>query len=110
MYEIPKDSLGYQIFMDKYAYPGEKSWKDCARRVAKHAAGAEADENKKPGRRSSTKSSEKVTSFLVVVSFMDLDAPTKTFSTAMSLTLRIALKASARRSQICTRSLVVVVE
>ena len=46
MYEIPKDSLGYQIFMDKYAYPGEKSWKDCARRVAKHAAGAEADDNK----------------------------------------------------------------
>ena len=46
MYEIPKDSLGHQIFLDKYAYPGEKSWKDCARRVAKHAAGAENDENK----------------------------------------------------------------
>jgi ribonucleoside-diphosphate reductase alpha chain len=46
MFEIPQDSLGYQIFLDKYAYPGEKTWKDCARRVAKHAAGAETDENK----------------------------------------------------------------
>ena len=38
--------LGHQIFMDKYAFPGEKSWKECAKRVASHAAGAESDEKR----------------------------------------------------------------
>lgn len=38
--------LGYQIFADKYAFPGEKSWKECAKRVASHAAGAESDEKR----------------------------------------------------------------
>ena len=38
--------LGHQIFMEKYAFPGEKTWKECAKRVAAHAAGAEGDEKR----------------------------------------------------------------
>ena len=38
--------LGHQIFMEKYAFPGEKSWKECAKRVASHAAGAENDDKR----------------------------------------------------------------
>ena len=32
--------------MEKYAFPGEKTWKECAKRVASHAAGAEGDEKR----------------------------------------------------------------
>jgi len=39
-------ALGQQIFMDKYAFPGEKTWKECAKRVAAHAAAAEIDTKK----------------------------------------------------------------
>lgn len=46
MYTLPENSLARKIFMDKYAYPGEIEWKDCARRVAKHAAEPESDELK----------------------------------------------------------------
>lgn len=46
MYKIPENSLGEKIFLDKYAYPGEHEWKDCAKRVAKHAASAETDAQK----------------------------------------------------------------
>ena len=38
--------LGHQIFMEKYAFPGEKSWKECAKRCASHAAGAEKDDKR----------------------------------------------------------------
>tara|TARA_R110000823_G_scaffold180739_1_gene312983 strand:- start:164 stop:2068 length:1905 start_codon:yes stop_codon:yes gene_type:complete len=38
--------LGHQIFMEKYAFPGEQTWKECAKRVASHAAGAEGDEKR----------------------------------------------------------------
>lgn len=45
-YEIPENSLAETIFMDKYAYPGETSWKECARRVAKAASDPEFPENR----------------------------------------------------------------
>ena len=45
-YEIPENSLAETIFMDKYAYPGEKSWKECAKRVAKAASDPEFPENR----------------------------------------------------------------
>ena len=32
--------------MDKYAFPGETTWKECAKRVATHAARAEGDEKR----------------------------------------------------------------
>ena len=45
-YEIPENSLAETIFMDKYAYPGEKTWKECAKRVAKAASDPEFPENR----------------------------------------------------------------
>tara|TARA_R110000765_G_scaffold81969_1_gene160094 strand:+ start:3555 stop:5462 length:1908 start_codon:yes stop_codon:yes gene_type:complete len=45
-YELKPGSLSETIFLDKYAYPGEKSWKDLAKRVAKTAADPEFAENK----------------------------------------------------------------
>jgi len=38
--------LGKKIFLDKYAFPGEKTWKECAKRVAKHAAAGEIDDKR----------------------------------------------------------------
>ena len=43
---IPKDSLGETIFMDKYAYPGETTWKELAKRVAKTASDPEFPEDR----------------------------------------------------------------
>tara|TARA_R100000458_G_scaffold11747_2_gene9532 strand:+ start:2304 stop:4208 length:1905 start_codon:yes stop_codon:yes gene_type:complete len=43
-YIIPEKSLGETIFMDKYAYPGETSWKELSKRVAKAAADPEFPE------------------------------------------------------------------
>ena len=40
------DGLRYEIFADKYQYPGEKNWGDRARAVAKAGASAESDDNK----------------------------------------------------------------
>jgi len=40
-YEIVKDSLGEAIFLEKYAYPGETTWKECSRRVSRAAADPE---------------------------------------------------------------------
>ena len=45
-YELPEDSLQETIFFSKYAYPGEKSWKECARRVARKAADVETSETR----------------------------------------------------------------
>jgi len=45
-HELSKNSLADTIFMDKYAYPGETSWKECARRVAKSASDPEFPENR----------------------------------------------------------------
>lgn len=38
--------LGHEIFVSKYAFPGETTWKECAKRVASHAAMAENDDKK----------------------------------------------------------------
>lgn len=43
-YEIPKDSLQESIFMDKYAFPGETTWRHLAKRVAKAVALPEKEE------------------------------------------------------------------
>jgi ribonucleoside-diphosphate reductase alpha chain len=40
-YVIQPGSLAETIFKDKYAFPGEEEWKDCAKRVAKTVAMAE---------------------------------------------------------------------
>ncbi len=45
-YEIPENSLAETIFLDKYAYPGETQWKECARRVAKAASDPEFPEDR----------------------------------------------------------------
>ena len=45
-YEIPEDSLANSIFMEKYAYPGETSWKECAKRVARAVADPEFPEQR----------------------------------------------------------------
>ena len=45
-YEIPEDSLQEAIFKDKYAYPGEKSWKECSKRVARAVADPEKPEQR----------------------------------------------------------------
>ena len=45
-FEIPKDSLSETIFMDKYAYPGETTWKELSKRVARHASDPELPENR----------------------------------------------------------------
>ena len=41
MTNFEPDALGQEIFLSKYAFPGETSWKECAKRVATHAAMAE---------------------------------------------------------------------
>ena len=41
----PKD-LGHKIFMEKYAFPGETTWKECAKRTATQAAVAEPAEKR----------------------------------------------------------------
>jgi len=46
VYEIPEGSLSETIFLDKYVYPGETSWKECSKRVAKAAADPEFPENR----------------------------------------------------------------
>jgi len=38
--------LGKQIFLEKYAFPGETTWKECAKRTARHAAAAEVDDKR----------------------------------------------------------------
>jgi len=38
--------LGATIYNDKYAFPGEKTWKETAKRIATCAAGAEIDDKK----------------------------------------------------------------
>ena len=38
--------LGQEIFEKRYLYPGEKSWADRAKAIAKMAASAEKDEDK----------------------------------------------------------------
>ena len=48
-FEIPKDSLSETIFMDKYAYPGETSWRELAKRVARHAGGPGLQNSVKDG-------------------------------------------------------------
>ena len=45
-FELAEQSLSETIFMDKYAYPGETAWKECAKRVAKAAADPEFPENR----------------------------------------------------------------
>ena len=46
MNNFEPSGLGQTIFMDKYAFPGEKTWKDCAKRVASHAGKAENDDKR----------------------------------------------------------------
>ena len=45
-YSIPENSLAETIFMDKYAYPGESSWKELSKRVARAAADPEFPEQR----------------------------------------------------------------
>ena len=45
-YLIPENSLGETIFNDKYAYPGETTWKELAKRVSKAAADPEFPEER----------------------------------------------------------------
>ena len=45
-YIIKEGSLAETIFLDKYAYPGETTWKECAKRVAKAAADPEFPEDR----------------------------------------------------------------
>ena len=45
-YELPEGSMQETIFYSKYAYPGEKSWKECARRVARKAADVEVPDSR----------------------------------------------------------------
>jgi len=45
-YELPEGSMQETIFHSKYAYPGEKSWKECSRRVARKAADVEVPESR----------------------------------------------------------------
>jgi len=40
------NDLGQTIFEQRYAYPGEKTWRDRARAVAQHVAAAESDKDK----------------------------------------------------------------
>lgn len=46
MHEIIPGSLAEDIFLDKYAYPGETKWKDLAKRVARTASDPEFPEQK----------------------------------------------------------------
>lgn len=43
-FQIPKETLQDTIYLQKYAYPGETSWKETAKRVARAASRAESDE------------------------------------------------------------------
>jgi ribonucleoside-diphosphate reductase alpha chain len=45
-YEITENSLSETIFLDKYAYPGETSWKELSKRVSRVAADPEFPENR----------------------------------------------------------------
>jgi len=45
-HELVEGTLPHTIFMDKYAYPGETTWKECAKRVAQKVASAEPEETK----------------------------------------------------------------
>ena len=40
------NDLGQEIFMSRYAYPGEKEWRQRAKAIARTVAGAEPDEDK----------------------------------------------------------------
>jgi len=40
------NDLGQTIFEQRYAYPGEKTWRDRAKSVAQHVAAAESDKDK----------------------------------------------------------------
>lgn len=40
------DTLGQEIFEKRYAYPGDKTWSDRAKAIAKNVASAEKDEDK----------------------------------------------------------------
>jgi len=46
MNNFEPQGLGKTIFLEKYAFPGESTWKDCAKRVAAHAAKGEQDEKR----------------------------------------------------------------
>ena len=46
MNNFEPEGLGHKIFLDKYAFPGETTWKECSKRVATHAAMAELDDKK----------------------------------------------------------------
>jgi len=43
-FKIPENSFPEQIFLQKYAYPGETTWKETAKRVARAAARGESDD------------------------------------------------------------------
>ena len=43
-YVIPEGSIHEDIFLSKYAYPGEKTWKDLAKRIARSVAKVESDD------------------------------------------------------------------
>jgi ribonucleoside-diphosphate reductase alpha chain len=45
-YEIPNGTISESIFLEKYAYPGETVWKECAKRVARAAADPEFPEQR----------------------------------------------------------------
>ena len=45
-FELTEGSLGHTIFMDKYAYPGETTWRECAKRVARMASDPEFPERR----------------------------------------------------------------
>tara|TARA_R110000744_G_scaffold54414_8_gene115504 strand:+ start:2565 stop:4469 length:1905 start_codon:yes stop_codon:yes gene_type:complete len=43
-FKIPPGSFPEEIFLQKYAYPGETTWKETAKRVSRTAARSESDE------------------------------------------------------------------
>ena len=45
-FELVEGSLGYDICKDKYFYPGETTWKEVAKRVARAAADPEFPEER----------------------------------------------------------------
>lgn len=46
MSNLEPSGLALKIFMEKYAFPGETTWKDCAKRVAFCAAAGETDDKR----------------------------------------------------------------
>ena len=44
--EKEPQGIGYDIFMSRYAYPGETKWKERAKAIAKHISSAEPDDKK----------------------------------------------------------------